>query len=170
MSDLWPTWIGSPLQAGSLAVLVTICGIVVRWQLGLKKISVEAAQVEVTAQKVHDEDEADIRDHYANEVRQLRQRLDDQSRRHRVAMSLKERQHRIERKADEDRHRECMKDNDELRDKVHALKDLAAGLQRIITQASASKAILIAGTAPGEIPEEIREAAERVERLFADTD
>jgi hypothetical protein len=162
----WPQWIGSPLQAGSLAILVAIFGLVVRWQLGLRKLKIEAAAVEITAQQVHDADEADIRDHYAHEVEQLRDRLDRQSVRHRDELAEKERRHRAERKEDEDRHRACLRDNDELRDKLHAVKDLAAGLQRIITQASASKAILIAGHAPGEIPEEIRLAAERVELLF----
>jgi hypothetical protein len=165
MSD-WPAIVGTIPGWITSAGVVAILGLVLRWQLGLRKLKIEAAQVEITAQQVHDADEADIRDHYANEVEQLRDRLDRQSVRHRDELAEKEKRHRAERKEDEDRHRACLRDNDDLRDKLHAVKDLAAGLQRIITQASASRAILIAGHAPGEMPEEVRAAAERVELLF----
>lgn len=61
-----PGWITG---ASSLAILTLI----VRWQLGLKKIAVEAEQVEVNARVAGNANIADIRDHYAQELARLNQ-------------------------------------------------------------------------------------------------
>jgi chromosome segregation ATPase len=60
-----PGWITS---AGVVAML----GLIVRWQLGLKKLSVEAQQVDVNAAEVRSKDAADKRDHIAEEMSALR--------------------------------------------------------------------------------------------------
>jgi hypothetical protein len=60
-----PGWITS---AGVLGIL----GLVIRWQLGLKKLAIEAQQVSVNAKKVDNEDRADARDHIAEEMVALR--------------------------------------------------------------------------------------------------
>ncbi len=56
-----PGWITA---AGSISIL----GVVLRYRLGWRKLDVEAQAVQVTAANVR---EADIRDHYADEVKRL---------------------------------------------------------------------------------------------------
>lgn len=143
-----PAWI----TAGGM---VTLVGVVLTHLRGLRKLKIEARQVDINAVQVDKTDGADIRDHYAEEVRQLREQLNGQGERHRLAQEASDR-----------RHEECVREREILRDQVRALKDLVSGLRRIITQASASRAIRIAGEEPGEIPEDILAAAERVEELF----
>jgi hypothetical protein len=60
-----PGWITS---AGVIAIL----GIVVRWQLGLRKLSIAAQQVDVNAAEVRNKDTADARGHIAEEMKALR--------------------------------------------------------------------------------------------------
>jgi flagellar motility protein MotE (MotC chaperone) len=149
--------------------LMTILGFVVRWQLGLRKLRIEAKQVDVNAEQVTQTAEADIRDHYADEVRQLREQLNGQGERHRQSIASIEARYQEALTNSERKHEECARDRDHLRDKVQALKDLVAGLRRIITQTSASQAIRLSSDPASEIeiPDDIREAAERVDRLFA---
>lgn len=139
----------------SPVALTGILGIVLSHRLGLLKVKVEADRVEVQAREVDHKDDADIRDHYADEVAALRKRLDEKSDEHR----------RILREA-EDRHDQCKRERDELRDDSRKLKDIVAGLIRIITQASASKAILLDGAASAYV----RDAALRIDMLFAPRD
>lgn len=136
----------------SPVALLGILGLVVRWQHGIRKLAIEARRVDITAAEVDLKDEADIRDHYADEVRQLRERLDAQSERHRVILA-----------GSEERHEQCKREREELRDDARKLKDIVAGLIRIITQASASKAILLDSTASTYV----RDAAKRIDMLFA---
>lgn len=107
-----PGWITS---AGVLGIL----GIVVRWQLGLRKLNVEAQQVSVNAQQVHNADEADIRDHYAQEVAVLRQRLDEKDERHREAMATADL-----------RHDQCIKSRDDMRKRLEVVEDRLLGTIR----------------------------------------
>jgi hypothetical protein len=55
--------------------VVTILGIIVRWQLGLKKLNVAAQQVDVNAAEVRNRDTADERDHIAEEMKALRENV-----------------------------------------------------------------------------------------------
>jgi hypothetical protein len=135
----------------SPVALCAILGLVVRWQYGIRKLRIEARRVEITGEEVVHKDEADIRDHYAEEVRQLRERLDAQAERHRVILAEAE-----------DRHEQCKRERDDLRDDSRKLKDIVAGLIRIITQASASKAILLDSAASAYV----RDAALRIDMLF----
>jgi hypothetical protein len=139
-----PAWITS-------AASVSLLGVVLRYRLGLGRLKVDAGKVEVTALEVSGKDEADIRDHYADEVKQLRNRLDQQSERHRQELMAEAQKHDL-----------CQKDREQLRDDGRALKDVVAGLIRIIAQASASKAISLDTTASVYV----REAAERVQLLY----
>lgn len=136
----------------SPTALVAILGFVIKWQYGLRKLAIEARRVEITADEVEHKDGADIRDHYADEVRRLGTRLDEQSERHRQILA-----------AAEERHEECKRERDALRDDSRKLKDIVAGLIRIITQASARQAILLDSTASAYV----RDAALRIDMLFA---
>jgi len=135
----------------SPVALTAILGLVIKWQYGIRKLRIEARSVEIQAVEIADRDEADIRDHYADEVRQLRERLDAQAGRHRDDLN-----------AVEQRHEECRRERDDLRDDSRKLKDIVAGLIRIITQASASKAILLDSAAS----DYVRDAAKRIDILF----
>lgn len=162
-----PAWI----TAGGMTTLV---GVVLLHLRGIRKLKIEATQVEITAktseQGLKNADTADIRDHYAEEVKQLREQLRGQGERHRNEIEVLKKSYREEARASDDRHEACVRGREELRDQNRALKDLVHGLRRIITQASASQAIRIDGLAPGEMPDDIIEAARRVEELFAPRD
>lgn len=135
----------------SPTVLLAILGIIVKWQYALRKLRIEADQVEVSALGVRNADEADIRDHYADEVRQLRERLDAQAARHKDVLQ-----------DSEDRHEQCKRERDEIREDARKLKDIVAGLIRIIVQASASQAIRLDSSASNYV----RDAAQRIDILF----
>jgi hypothetical protein len=124
----------------SPVALTAILGVVLTHRLGLRKLKVEADRVEIEDRAVHDKDEADIRDHYAQEVAALRGALQAASARHR------EETEGIVAKL-----RDCRASEDRLLDKVRELKDVVAGLIRIITQASASEAIRLGPAASAEI-------------------
>lgn len=155
MSDEF--WNHLPAFAGTLPGWITSGGVIgilalfLRYNLGIRKLRIEAGRVEVEANEVSDRDEADIRDHYADEVRQLRERLDRQSERHREILA-----------ASDLKHEDCQRDREQLREDSRSLKDIVRGLIRIITQASASKAILLDSHASAEV----LAAARRVELLF----
>lgn len=170
----WPEWIGTPLQAGSLTVLVAIFALVVRWQLGLRKLKIEADQVEINAQEVANADEADIRDHYAEEVKGLRDALQASANRHlererltdhrhrRALLIVENRYRRLLHESDE-KHDICQRDRDILRDRVQALKEQQSGLVRLILQNNVSGALQFDDS---EISDLIREAAARVDLAF----
>jgi hypothetical protein len=147
----WFTAIGS---MGSLATLMTL---LLRWDLGRGKLSIER-------QKQHDTDEADIRDHYADEVRQLRDRLDAQS--GRFKKDLQELEDRYKRLLhdSERRHDQCQEDRDQLKERVENMSDEIRGLVRLIAQNSANAVIRMGD----DVPDDIKNAAERVELILKD--
>lgn len=149
-----PSWAGTLPGWITSAGVLGLLGLLVRYQLGVKKLEIEAKQVSINAAATDNADEADIRDHYADEVRQLRTRLDDQSKRH--GDDLEKVENRL---------RECRDREEELLDSVRALKDTVSGLIRIIAQASASQAISLSPAASAEITA----AARRVQMLFIPT-
>jgi chromosome segregation ATPase len=126
-----PGWVTS---AGVLGIL----GLVVRWQLGLRRIGVDAQQVD-------NADEADIRDHYAQEIAAMRLQLTEQDDRNRT--KLERADQRIE---------ECMEGRDELRARIRELEETVDGLKRQIVRYSADTAIELD---PSPM---VRDAAERV--------
>jgi phage shock protein A len=107
-----PAWISS-------GALLTILAIVVRWQLGLRRLRVEADQVQVNARQVDHADEANVRDHYAREVAALRTRIDEQAERHRQSLDRYDK-----------RHEACEKERAELRRELVAVQDRLTGVVR----------------------------------------
>jgi hypothetical protein len=96
-----PQWI----SASGIAALVYVFF----WrQVSLKKVDVEAQQVQVNAVTAHHADEADIRDHYAREVHDLRE----------LARTMS---------AD---HEECKRERDEFRREVARLDGKLVGITR----------------------------------------
>lgn len=71
----WLTWLGTPFQGISAAALVTLVGYVLFHFRGMRKLSIEARQVDVNAQQVSGQERADIRDHYAQEVNRYYQQV-----------------------------------------------------------------------------------------------
>jgi phage shock protein A len=96
-----PQW----LTLGSVASLL---GIVVRYRLGLRKMSVEAQEVQVHAKTADNTNSADIRDHYAQEVGRLTERV-------------------VSIEAD---HEQCKRERDQYRAEVSTLDDKLRGVTR----------------------------------------
>lgn len=63
-----PQWI----TAGGV---LTFLGLLIRWHLGLRKIAVQANEVEVHATQAANADRADARDHIAEEMGELRKNV-----------------------------------------------------------------------------------------------
>jgi hypothetical protein len=80
-------------------------------------------------------DAVDIRDHYAEELKRLVERVD----------------------AAEDKHDKCLADRDALRDRLVKVEDELTGVYRLIAQASRDKVLLLGD----DVPEHIRAAAVR---------
>lgn len=70
-----PDLIGTIPQWLTFGGVATILGIVLRYRLGLRKLAVEADQVKVNARQVDNADAADVRDHFAEEIQNLRAEL-----------------------------------------------------------------------------------------------
>lgn len=120
-------------------------------------------------QKLTNADEADIRDHYAEELVALRKALETAGERHARRERLflirerhQETRHRELLQEGERRHQECVEAREQLRDQGRELKDIVAGLIGIIRQASASQAILLGDEASAFV----LAAAERVHAMF----
>ncbi len=162
----WPQWIGTPLNLLSWTTLVGIFSLLLRAQILNRRAANEERKVEVDAEK-------GIRDHYADEVSQLRATVIRQGERHRDEMIAADKHWREAVQAAEERHEECQKSRDELRkafllagdesrSQIEALRDLVAGLQRVILQNSAAGVLSLGDSASPEV----RAAAERVDALF----
>lgn len=145
-----PGWI----TAGGMT---TIAGVLAWYLLGRGKLANEA-------KKIATDDAADIRDHYAEEVRQLRAAMEAQSTRHRGELEAADNRHKEAIRDAEQAHRDCEAARDELREKVSALKDQVAGLVRLLLQNSASGVLNLD---PRLVSKDVLEAAQRVEQLFA---
>lgn len=122
-----------------------LAAIVAWYLLGKRKIQVQAETVKVEAFKVETADEADIRDHYAEEVRQLRQRLDEQSHRHTRALNAAETRHRralasVEQRYQralrdaDSRNAECQREREEDRREMERLREDVKGLRAQLLQ------------------------------------
>jgi hypothetical protein len=103
-----PQWVTASGVVGLLYVFVYR-------QLGIKKLDVEAQQVQVNAQTAADANEADIRDHYAQEVKRYSDELA------RILERL--------RKVDQE-HEECKRERDQYRNEVSQLNDKIVGVTR----------------------------------------
>lgn len=137
-----------------------------RTYIANRKLTVESKKNEsdaaAAALKLSNENEVNIRDHYAKEVAALRGQMASQSKRHSDELDKLRKQHKDERAEDTERHDKCLADRDVLRAKVDALRDYVAALNRTIVSYSARTAIAL-GDEPSE---DVRAAALRVEELF----
>jgi hypothetical protein len=138
-----PGWITS---GGVIAGL----GILVKRELGLKKLSIDSSAQEATS-------ESAIRDHYSKEVARLTSNLTELEARYRKLLD-----------ESEARHEKCVGDRDALREQVDALEDKWRGLLRVVTQASIDKVLLIPGI-ENETFGNMRDVAERVDQIIRDT-
>jgi chromosome segregation ATPase len=108
-------------------------------------------------------DEVNIRDHYAKEVAQLRAALANRAANHRDELA----HYRKLAKEAEERHEECQRQRDEMREKMNALRDLVAGLQRTIIANAATTAQALGDSDAGPlVSDDVKAAAARVEELF----
>lgn len=149
-----PGWITS---AGVLALLTLMS----KHYLAARKLQQEGSAI---GQAQSDARDADIRDHYADEVRQLRDKLDKQNDQFRADLNELESRYRRALDESEKRHQQCMDDRDILRQRVTLLEDELRGLIRVITQASIDRVLMI----HEELPQDIREAAARVEAIITE--
>lgn len=159
-----PSWLTG---GGVLGIL----GLLIWWQLGLRKIDVEQIGID-------NQDRADIRDHYAAEVAALRQRIDAQAQNHATRVADLERRYQENvseaearwRKAVrdvEERHEKCERELSLQAEKVRKLEKDYAGLERqILTQAS--DRVLALG-APGrpQPSDDVLAAAKRVKKIVS---
>lgn len=133
-----PGWITS-------AGVVTLIGIVLRYRLGWRKLG--------------DADDADIRDHYAQEVAALRGKLDGQEAHF---LSLESHWRTILEGSDR-RHQECEEARQLLRIEMNKMHEEIAGLKSQIRAASTDR-VLRMEEDPPEAPHS-RAAAKRVKNI-----
>jgi hypothetical protein len=118
-------------------IFLSLIGLLVKWNLGRGRLSIDA-------QKQHDTDEADIRDHYAKEVDRLTLRIEQNDDRYRRLLA------------------ESEKAQESLRKRVSFLEDEIKGLVRLITYNSANTVLQLGD----DVPDDIRETAERVKVIL----
>lgn len=169
--------VGTIAQQISALSSVGFLIVLLRFYIMNRRLRIDATRVKIAAKEVDDKDIADIRDHYADEVRQLRDQLQRQSERHfnerqsdlqrfREDLTLAETRHRETLLVADRAHQECVDVREKLNEQVTKLKSQVEGLIRMIVTNQARGALLID---PDEMPQEIREAAERVEDIFRST-
>lgn len=127
-------------------------GIILRHRLGWRKLTLDS--------------EGEIRDHYAKEVARLTEKLNEQSSAFRKDLVELEQHWRAMLAEAEKRHDECLKDRDNLLNRVNQLEDELRGLIRVITQASIDRVLHLPSTEP--LSDDIREAAARVEKIITE--
>jgi hypothetical protein len=132
-------------QWSSPALLATILGFLLKHNLGVR------AAKNAALQSYH-AGEADIRDHYADELAALRAERAADAERYRRSLEAADRRSEL-----------CERQREELRDKVAALRELVESLKATIVQHSRSTAVAL-----GDIlSPDTKAAAERVEQIFA---
>lgn len=100
------------------------------------------------------ENQADIRDHYADEVTALR-----------AHMATMEGHWRSMVKSSDERHAECERDRKILRDEIHDLQDMVRGFRRQLAQYSTDRLMELEGLCPSDKAPEAAASAERVRRI-----
>jgi Aconitase A len=144
-----PGWI----TAGSL---VTLLGFLLRNQVANRKIGVDRLALDNAAA-------ATIGNLYAEEVKALRLRLDENSKAFRAQLTEVEERYKELLKDSDRRHDECERERVKLHNEVAVLRKEIDGLVRVITQASIDRVIMLGD----EVPEHIREAAQRAANFIA---
>lgn len=141
-----PEYLGTLPQQITAAGMVAILGLYARWHLGLKKLKGDS--------------EADIRDHYAQELSALREKLNRQEQRF---MDL-EGHWRKMLEASDHRHEECEEARQTMRNELSAMHGEIAGLKRQLVRYSAERVV----TLPGVEETHAAAAAERVRKIVDD--
>jgi uncharacterized membrane protein YccC len=142
--DSLPDWMGTLPNWITATALSVYLGLWIRRELGLKRLAIEADQVQVNAQKVGNEDSADIRDHYAQEVGRLMQAMDDQAKRHEDAMNALEARHNRIYEAAEQRQARCEAEREKLGERVQHLEEELSGVRLQVRMNSAEQVVLLA--------------------------
>jgi hypothetical protein len=127
-----------------------LLGTIPQWltALGIGSFFVALLRRDVQVRGLRNADTADIRDHYADELKALRDRLDIADKRYLEAMKLADSRWEESNR----RHEECVKEREDLRDEL-------TGLKRQIIRYSSGKLTILE-----EAPES-RKAAERVRKI-----
>jgi predicted nucleic acid-binding Zn-ribbon protein len=149
-----PGWVTALSSGGILACLV-------RRELGLKKLEIEAQQVNVTARQVEDARDADIRDHYADEVKALREALQQQSKRHNDALDALEARHQRVHDAAAARQEKCEAEREKLATLVRDIQEELHGVRAQVRANSAEQVVLLAASNE-PVPPHALEAAKRI--------
>lgn len=164
-----PAWAGTLPGWITSAGVVGLLGLLLRYQLGRQKLQIDAAQVDINAQQIANTDEADIRDHYAEEVKELRAALKEQSARHQQRENEMDDRYRRLLQESEARHEECQTQRRELRHDMDRLLDEMAGLRRTIVQYSAEGVVRLGEISGARASEEVERAAhstlEQIDRV-----
>ena len=135
--------------------LLAILGVVLRHR-------VQAGRLKLDGDKIADDAEARLRDHYAAELAALRSQIIAQAQKHLDRERLLDERARAA--IDEARrsHEECREQNKELLAEVQTLREQVRGLQRMLTSNSVA-ALRVGGLPPSP---EITDAAERTAAVF----
>lgn len=163
----WPDFAGTLPGWITATGITTLVGVVLHFILGRRKLGIDE-------KKIDNENEADIRDHFAEEISGLRASLESSSHRHLERERLTDHRHRRALASVENRYRRLLTESDEKhdhcqqelsvqRDQVQALKEQQSGLVRLILQNSASGVLRLDDSGVSDF---VREAAERVELVF----
>lgn len=145
-----PDFLGTLPQWLTLGGVSGIIGIVLRYRLGSQKLS--------------NADEADIRDHYAQEVAAMREKLDRQETHFQLLEKhLREMIAASDQRAEESdrRHAECEAARQAMRREIDGMHDEIRGLKRQIPEVSADKLLILEGK-PSEVAPHSTAAAKRI--------
>jgi uncharacterized coiled-coil DUF342 family protein len=142
-----PQWLIALFSGGTFAAVL---GFLIRWR----------------GQTLSSEEQ--IRKHFADEGRALREKLNRQDE-HLIAVEkhLREMVHASDRRADESdrRHEECEAARQELRQELAAMHDEIAGLKRQIAHYSANQLVILQDRHPSDAAPEAAASAERVQKI-----
>jgi rubrerythrin len=149
-----PGWITALSASGGF-------GLLLRWHLGLKKVAVEAEQVQIEGQKVRNEAADQLRDHWADEIKRITMMLADQEKRHNDALDAMEQRHGKALLANEERQAKCEQERERLARKVGDMEEELRGVRAQVRMNSADQLRLLAATNE-DIPPYALEAAQTI--------
>lgn len=152
-----PGWITASSSA-------TLLGLFWRYKLGLAKVQVEAQNVQVEGKKVEQAEDADIRDHWAQEITRLQNMLTEQDKRHNEALTAMEERHGRAMLHNEERQAKCEQERERLAEKVKVLGQELEGVMQQVRMNSAEQVVLLAASDEPVPPHALAAAKRIVER------
>jgi predicted nucleic acid-binding Zn-ribbon protein len=160
--------LGTPFQGGIFAIAVAFFALYIRREVSLRKLSVEAQQVEVNAQTAEYADRADRRDHFAEEmaalrdnIKDLRKELHDTERDCRQELLAQQMQFRKALEQSDRRHEECEVARVALREELTEMHEEIAGLRVQVRMASTDRLVVLGDKATPHS----KAAGERVKKI-----